>query len=127
MPRSQEDYVKILEKLRWEGNIKCPYCNSSNAVRFRQRYHCNGCFTSFSVTVNTFLHNTKIELFKWFAAIYLVNSGPISVRKLASEIRVNKNTADYMLSRIKEAQKNNSKLLSKLSEWTYKNPSFFKE
>jgi transposase-like protein len=46
-----------------------------------------------------------VDLHKWFVAIRLVFNSPrgISVRQLAKEIGVNKNTACYMLKRIRQA------------------------
>ncbi|MBN2780387.1 MAG: hypothetical protein JXR21_00305, partial [Candidatus Marinimicrobia bacterium] len=69
------------------------------------RFHCNACNISFSATVNTVFHNTRIPLEKWFGAIVLLfeRKKPVSARALASEIQVNKNTAWQMLVRIKES------------------------
>ena len=36
------------------------------------RHHCNGCNTTFSVTVDTIFHHTHLDLQKWFLAISLV-------------------------------------------------------
>ena len=60
-----------------------------------QKYYCNNCYTSFSVTVDTIFHNTRISLKKWFIGISLIleEDKNISVRKLAEKIGVNKNTA----------------------------------
>ncbi|QIZ70856.1 transposase [Oxynema aestuarii] len=96
-----------LEKIRWNGKPTCPYCGSDNSTPLKNenRYHCNQCFTSYSVTVGTLFHKTHIELSKWFRAINLVLNSPtnISVRQLAREIEVNKNTASSMIARIRKA------------------------
>jgi transposase-like protein len=70
-----------------------------------QRYHCNACNTSFSVTVGTIFHKTKVDFQKWFLAISLVLNAKkgISARQLARDIEVNKNTAWFMLMRIRKA------------------------
>lgn len=107
MIQNQEECIALLEKIRWGGQPVCPYCSSANAAKFKKerRYHCNACFTSFSVTVGTLFHKTHLDLPKWFQAIELVmqKSPNISARKLATEISVNKNTAAYILSRIRKA------------------------
>jgi transposase-like protein len=110
-----EDYIALLEQIRWGGEPKCPYCESTNATAYKneRRYHCNACYTSYSVTVGTLFHKTHVELKKWFLAIPLVlnSTGGISVRQLAKEIGVNKNTARYMIERIRKAMKEERELL----------------
>ncbi|MBD1847672.1 transposase [Cyanobacteria bacterium FACHB-63] len=107
MLETQAECIVLLEKIRWNGKPICPYCHSMNAssVKREQRYHCNECFTSYSVTVGTLFHKTHVELPKWFEAIRLImdRSREVSIRQLATEIKVNKNTASYMISRIRDA------------------------
>lgn len=71
------------------------------------RYHCNYCYTSYSVTVATPLHRTRVPLLKWFQAVALQkkHNWQISSRILAREIEVNKNTAASMLNRIQELKR----------------------
>lgn len=107
MSQNYEDCLALLEQIRWGGKPKCPYCESTNATAYNneRRYHCNSCYTSYSVTVGTLFHKTHVELQKWFVAIPLVLNSPkaITVRQLAKEIGVNKNTACYMIERIRKA------------------------
>lgn len=118
MSRNHEEYLALLEQIRWGGKPKCPYCESTNATAYKneRRYHCNECFTSYSVTVGTLFHKTHVELQKWFVAIHLVLNSPrsVSVRQLAKVIGVNKNTACYMIERIREAMKENPEFLQSL-------------
>ncbi|WP_318781265.1 transposase [Amazonocrinis nigriterrae] len=60
MSRNHEECLILLEQIRWNGKPKCPYCGSNNATRYKNehRYHCNECFTSYSVTVGTLFHKT---------------------------------------------------------------------
>lgn len=115
MLEDQARCIALLEQLRWNGEPVCPYCSSVSSTKFKRelRYHCNDCFTSYSVTVGTLFHRTHIELSKWFIAIELVmhTSPDISIRQLASSIGVNKNTAAYMLTRIRKASECEEKLL----------------
>ncbi len=97
--------VAELERIRWHSGPECPYCKSDKQTPMLQesRHHCNSCNTSYSVTVSTIFHRTRIDLRKWFAAIHLFNSRKrISVRQLAYGIDVNKNTACVLLSRIRQ-------------------------
>lgn len=122
MSLNHEECLALLEQIRWGGKPKCPYCESSNATAYKneRRYHCNECFTSYSVTVATLFHKTHVELQKWFVAIHLVLDSPegISVRQLATEIGVNKNTASYMIERIHQAMTEEQELLKKLVKAT---------
>jgi transposase-like protein len=109
-----------LEKVRWEDKPICPYCKSIRVTSFKkeQRHHCNNCNTSFSVTVGTVFHKTKLDLQKWFLAIGLLLNARkgISARHLARAIHVNKNTACYMQMRIRRAIAQKSELLSGIIE-----------
>ena len=114
------DCLKHLENIRWGGKPICPYCKSARVTAFKNeyRYHCNNCNTSFSVTVGTIFHKTKLDLQKWFLAISLILNAKkgISARQLARDICVNKNTAWYMQMRIRRAMSQNSELLSGIIE-----------
>lgn len=115
MELSRRECIELLEKIRWGGEPQCPYCGSRRASSIENglRHHCNDCFTSYSVTVGTLFHQTHVDLWKWFRAILLVqaSSGSISVRKLAREIGVSKNTAAQMLKRLREAELQERRLL----------------
>jgi transposase-like protein len=104
---TQLDCIKHLEKVRWNNQPVCPYCNSKNQTPLpkEQRYHCNNCNTTFSVTVHTIFHKTKCDLQKWFLAISLTLNAKkgISARQLSRDIEVTKDTAWYMMMRIRKA------------------------
>lgn len=104
---TQEDCIKHLEKVRWNGTPICPYCNSDRVTSIpkEQRHHCNNCNTTFSVTVNTIFHHTHLPLQKWFLAISLILNAKkgIASRQLARDLEVNKNTAWSLAMRIRKA------------------------
>jgi len=112
--KSQSDCIKYLEKIRWEGIPRCPHCNSTRQTPQpkEQRYHCGICRASFSVTVRTVFHNTKIDLQKWFIAIPLVIKNRLSVRQLSKSAQVSKDTASLMIERVRIAFKEESELIS---------------
>lgn len=120
MKDNNEDCLALLEQIRWAGTPQCPYCESlkSRKLKNEYRYQCNECFTSYSVTVGTLFHKTHVDLEKWFLAIHLVlNSAKgMSVRQLAKEIGVNKNTASYIIARIRKAMTQEMELLQKILE-----------
>ena len=103
----QKACIAHLEKARWNNEPVCPYCKSKKQTPAlkESRYHCNTCNTSYSVTVATIFHKTKVDLQKWFLAITLVLNAKkgISARQLARDIEVTKDTAWYMIMRIRKA------------------------
>ncbi len=109
---NEKDCVAHLEKIRWGGIVKCPYCDSTHSVRRDPRWYCYTCHTSFSVMVGTVFHHTHIPLQKWFLAIALTlnQSGEVSGMQLSRYLGVNKNTGWRMASRIRAAMLDYSQL-----------------
>jgi transposase-like protein len=102
---TEETCVDFLEQVRWSGRIVCPHCNAANitAMPSELRHHCNRCKTSFSVTVKTILHNSRVDLRKWVLAIVMYSeSEKVSAQHLSRVLEVNKNTAWYMKERIRK-------------------------
>lgn len=111
--KTQQDCIQYLEKLRW-GNIpRCPHCNTKRQTPQpkEQRYRCGICRSSYSVTVRTVFHNTKIDLQKWFVAIPLVAQHRMSSRKLANTINVTKDTACHIITQVRTALKEEPELI----------------
>lgn len=113
---TQDDCIAYLEKIHWNSKPQCPYCKSFNATPMpkEHRYHCNNCNTSYSVTVGTIFHKTKLDLQKWFLGISLMLNAKkgISARQLARDLDVNKNTAWYMGMRIRRAMVEQRELMN---------------
>ena len=109
-----------LEKVKWNNKPTCPYCKSFHSTKTKEdhRYHCNNCNTTYSVTVRTIFHKTKLDLQKWFLAISLMLNAKkgISARQLARDIEVNKNTAWYILMRLRKAFLESPELLNGIVE-----------
>ena len=105
---TNDDSIAHIEKVKWDDTPICPYCKSSNQTPLKsekKRYHCNNCNTSFSVTVGTIFHHTRLPLQKWFVAISLVVNAKkgLSARQLGRDINVNKDTAWRMTMKIRDA------------------------
>lgn len=117
---TQEDCISHLEQVRWNGEPTCPYCNSKNQSPLpkERRYHCNTCNTSFSVTVGTIFHKTKIDLQKWFVAISLVLNAKkgYSARQLGRDIEVTKDTAWRVFMQIRRAFVDDKELMTGIVE-----------
>jgi transposase-like protein len=116
----ESDCIAHLERVRWQGIPSCPYCKSirTTPMPSENRHHCNGCNTTFSVTVETIFHHTHLPLQKWFLALSLVLNAKkgISSRQLARDLEVNKNTAWYMGMRIRNAMFEQGELLRGIVE-----------
>ncbi len=112
----ENDCIQFLENLLWANTPLCPYCKRSNYTGLKNRYHCNTCNNTFSVTVGTVFHKTKCDLRKWFFAIYLYEASiiPITARALANLISVTKDTAWLMLGKIRKANVTDADLFNKI-------------
>jgi transposase-like protein len=114
------DCIAHLERVRWHGQPRCPYCKSIKTTPTPKelRHHCNSCNTAFSVTVQTIFHNSKLDLQKWFLAVALIRNAKkgLSARQLARELEVNKNTAWFMGMRIRKALEDSGELLHGIVE-----------
>jgi transposase-like protein len=117
---TREKCIEHLERVRWHGEPKCPYCNSTKqtAMSSEHRYHCNNCNTSYSVTVGTIFHNTKMPLQKWFLAVSLVINAKkgIAARQLGRDLHVTKDTAWRILMQIRKAMYEYGELLQGIVE-----------
>lgn len=104
---TQELCLLKLEEARWGGVPRCPYCGSTNQspIYSEDRYHCNECKTAYSAMVRTIFHKSRVDLQKWFYALWAVDAGGanLSVRQLARILSVNKDTAQAMINKIKVA------------------------
>ena len=107
--KTEEAFVKMLELALWVKEPICPYCNASYYTPIPDnRYKCNKCNSSFSVTVGTIFHKTRFDLRKWYAAIDFVYQGnDKSVRELGEEWSVTKDTALRMIKGARKLQREN--------------------
>ena len=118
---NQEDCVKHLESVRWPDGPQCPYCFENRRIAKEKgtiRYHCNKCNSSFSVTVNTIFHNTRLPLQKWFLAVSLILNAKkgISAKQLQRDLKVTYKTAWYLAMRIRRAMLDQKDMLMGIIE-----------
>jgi transposase-like protein len=117
---TEESCIAHLEAVKWKGRPVCPYCKSTKSTPLPKefRHHCNTCNTTYSVTVGTIFHNTKLDLQKWFLGVTLMLNAKkgLSARQLARDLEVNKNTAWFMAMRIRKAMLDNGDLLRGIVE-----------
>ncbi|MBS1916869.1 MAG: transposase [Bacteroidetes bacterium] len=97
----------MLEKVLWNNNPVCPYCNVSRYTITKEpnRYHCNNCNSTFTVTAKTMFARTRCDLQKWFYAIYLYDNYPLPLtnRLLGELIETTKDTAWLLLEKIRKS------------------------
>lgn len=71
---------QFFENSRWPNGRICPHCGHDvsyiiNASHRRNPcYQCKSCKRQFTVTTKTLLHSTKMKLWKWLQAMYLIMS-----------------------------------------------------
>lgn len=117
---TQNACLAHLEQVRWNNEPVCPYCKSKkqSPLPKEHRYHCNSCNKSYSVTVGTIFHSTKMDLQKWFLGITLVLNAKkgLSARQLSRDIEVTKDTAWRMQMQIRKAFREYGDLLQGIVE-----------
>jgi len=101
---SQEECIKHLELIRWNGNVISPFDANSKVWKCSgNKYQCKNTNKYFNVMTNTLFHNTKIPLSKWFLAIYILETEGyhFSSSELARQIGLTQKTSWYLIKRIK--------------------------
>jgi len=111
---TEQSCINHLEELRWNGNIVSPFDSNSRVYKCSlNKYRCKTTGKYFNVRTGTLFDNTKIDLRKWFQAIFITKilNTEISSIQLSKELGITQKTAWIMLSRIKKSlkQNNNSK------------------
>ncbi|MEN6369987.1 MAG: IS1595 family transposase [Thermotogota bacterium] len=98
-----------LKRLRWPDGVTCPKCGAKHPgwIETRGLWQCKACRHQFSVTSGTIFHRSKIDLPRWFVAVWAMRHSPkgISAKQLERELGVCYETAWYMAKRIRRAMK----------------------
>jgi transposase-like protein len=106
---SEDRCHAYLEELRWPDGIRCPRCDSDKISRIakRRQFDCDACRYQFSVRVGTLFHDSKLPLWKWFLAVYMMGESKksISANQLKRMLGVSYKTAWYLCHRIRAAMK----------------------
>ena len=109
---SEDKCHAFLEELRWPDGVKCPRCGSDKISRIakRRQFDCDGCRYQFSVRVGTLFHDSKLPLWKWFLAVYVMGESKkgVSANQLKRMLGVSYKTAWYLCHRIRAAMHNES-------------------
>lgn len=103
--------IEHLERIRWNDDIVSPFDDTSKIYACKnKRYRCRNTGKYFNVKTATVFHNTKVELQKWFVAIWLmVHKENVTSGELAKNISVTQKTAWLMQKRISKYLGQNGK------------------
>jgi transposase-like protein len=106
---SEDKCHAYLEGLRWPDGVRCPRCDSDkiSRIKARRQFDCDGCRYQFSVRVGTLFHDSKLPLWKWFLAVYIMSESKkgVSANQLKRMLGVSYKTAWYLCHRIRAAVK----------------------
>lgn len=109
---SEDKCHAYLEEIRWPDGVKCPRCESDkiSRIKARRQFDCDGCRYQFSVRVGTLFHDSKLPLWKWFLAIYMMGESKkgISANQLKRMLGVSYKTAWYLCHRIRSSMEDES-------------------
>jgi len=87
--------------------VKCPRCSSDkiSRIKTRRQFDCDGCRYQFSVRVGTVLQDSKLPLWKWFLAVYMIGESKkgVSANQLKRMLGVSYKTAWFLCHRIRSA------------------------
>lgn len=112
---TEQQAIDHLREIRWgkdDVNAHCPHCGSTKVYHFsdNKNHKCGDCRKRFSIKVGTIFEDSKIQLRKWFMAIWLITSHKkgIASTTLAKDIKVTQKTAWFMLHRLRHASQTKS-------------------
>jgi transposase-like protein len=99
---------------RWPGgNVTCPRCGKAkhSFIKTRRIWFCYECKKQFTVKVGTIFEDSPLGLDKWMVALWMLANckNGISSYELGKALGIRQNSAWFMLHRIREAMKNESK------------------
>lgn len=104
---NEQSAIDHMTAIRWKHGAFCPHCGSTKAYHFsdHRTHKCCDCRKRFSIKVGTIFEDSKIELRKWFMAIWLLTSHKkgIASTQLAKDIGVTQKTAWFMTQRLRHA------------------------
>lgn len=109
---SEDRCREFLEELRWPDGVRCERCSAAgrtatrvSRIKARNQFHCDECSYQFSAKAGTIFHDSKLPLWKWFLAVYLMceSRKGISANQLKRMLSVSYKTAWFLCHRIRAA------------------------
>lgn len=116
--QSDEACLRAIEHARWGESVKCIKCGCAKIYRYKdgRTIRCALCKAKFSILSGTIFEKTKIELWKWFWAMYQARSMKLTTSWLKSELGLHHKTAWYMIHRISELTQPDLKNITRYSD-----------
>lgn len=113
--KSNEDCIKFLEELIWEGEPVSPYDKYSKVYKCKDRwYKCKNTGKEFNILTGTLFQGTKVDLTIWFEIIFREHSdkGGLSSTTVARDYGITQRAAWHILHKIRNAmgKENHQKL-----------------
>lgn len=112
---TEDKCIEALAELRWPDGVTCPKCESENIgkIKTRKLFQCNDCECQFSVRVGTVLQDSKLPLWKWFLAAFMLieSKKGISSAQPSRMIGVSTKTGWYLSHRIRAAMVDDGSLV----------------
>lgn len=104
--------VEFLEEHRWNGQVSCPRCESSEVYKMMgrdgqrnkdYRWRCRSCRKFFTVRTDTIFEETRLPLQVWVYAFWKACSSKkgISALQLSREMQITHKSALFILRRIR--------------------------
>ena len=113
--KTEIEAIKFFMKQRWNGKVECPFgtCSAESKIynlKSGKDFKCACCLKVFSYKVGSIFEDSKIQIKKWYTAVYLhtANKKGISSIQLSKRIGVTQKTAWFMLHRIRSVLDNGS-------------------
>jgi len=116
---TDEEARAYFERMRWPNGPVCPHCGSKDKIyartpnaKARTRpglYKCGECKDTFTVTVGTVIEQSKIPLYKWLIAFYMMcaSKTQVSALQLQRQLELGSyRTALFLCHRVRFALKN---------------------
>jgi len=104
--------IDYFRAILWKNGEHCPHCGHDKVYGFKDKrtFKCAQCRQRFSLRVGTIFEDSKIEIRKWLAAIWLITSHRkgIASAQLARDIGVTQKSAWFMLHRLRHAARTRS-------------------
>jgi len=119
---NEQSCIEYLEEIRWNGIPQCPRCSNTYMNTYlvsKERYKCRSCKYQFNVLSNSIFQSTKIDLRKWFLAIYffITHKRGISSCQMARWIGTTQPNAWHITMKLREVLKDDkNKILTGIVE-----------